>query len=103
MLSTGINLIDNLLNDKYPTTLEHDLQILDQPDLSYRAYLAVTHRTAQKEILESQGKLLKILLFVVGKITAHSGMKDAYMERHEEFEENNDVMMANRMRFRKYF
>ena len=46
VLTTGVKLIDNLLNEKYPTKLERDLEILDQDDLSYRTYLAVTHRTA---------------------------------------------------------
>ena len=29
VLNTGIGLVDNLLNDKYATSLEHDLSVLD--------------------------------------------------------------------------
>ena len=29
VLATGINLVDNLLEEKYATSLQHDLHILD--------------------------------------------------------------------------
>ena len=51
ILTTGINLVHNLLNEKYATKLEADIEILERNDLDYRTYLAVTHRTAQKEVL----------------------------------------------------
>ena len=63
----------------------------------------MTHRTAQKEVLKSQSTQLKILQAILKKITAQSGLKEAYMERIEEFEASDDEMMTNRIRFRKYF
>ena len=68
ILTTGINLIHNLLTQKYATSLETDLQILEDSDISYRTYLAVTHRTAQKEVLQCQENLLKILLYLVSNV-----------------------------------
>ena len=46
---------------------------------------------------------MKILQAILKKITAQSGLKEAYMERIEEFEASDDEMMTNRIRFRKYF
>ena len=67
ILTIGINLVRDLLTKKYPTQLDHDLEILKTPNLPWRTYLAVTHRTAQKEALASQLHLLSVLLSILRK------------------------------------
>ena len=44
IIEQGIGLVTNLLEKKYPTSLEEDLKILEQEDIPWRLYLAVTHR-----------------------------------------------------------
>ena len=53
ILSQGIGLVKNLLNNKYPTSMIEDQELLAKPDLSWRLYLAVTHRITQKECLST--------------------------------------------------
>ena len=53
VLQTAIGLVSGMLSSKFPTTIEQDKDTLQQPDLSWRKYVAVTHRLTQKEILAS--------------------------------------------------
>jgi hypothetical protein len=53
VVSTAHNLCANMLKTKFPTTLEQDRKMLTE-DQPWRKYLALTHRTNQKEILASQ-------------------------------------------------
>ena len=44
ILSQGIGLVTNLLENKFPTSMKEDLELLAKEDISWRLYLAVTHR-----------------------------------------------------------
>ena len=44
ILGQGIGLVSNLLDNKFPTSMQEDLEILAKEDISWRLYLAVTHR-----------------------------------------------------------
>ena len=44
ILEQGISLVSNLLDNKFPTSMREDLEILAKEDTSWRLYLAVTHR-----------------------------------------------------------
>ena len=44
IVSQGLSLVKNLLEKKYRTSLQEDLEILEQEDIPWRLYLAVTHR-----------------------------------------------------------
>ena len=54
IVEMGLGLVYNILVTKYATTLEEDQELLKNQDLGWRKYLAVTHRTAQKELLLDQ-------------------------------------------------
>jgi hypothetical protein len=79
ILKVGINLVNDLLTKKYPTQLADDLELLEDPEIGWRAYLAVTHRVAQKESLLYQWRLLTLLLSILDKFEPGMSLKDAYM------------------------
>lgn len=68
VLETGIGLVSNMLKTKFKTTINEDKQILADQSIGWRLYLAVTHRLNQKEILQSQEKLMSVLLQIVKRI-----------------------------------
>jgi hypothetical protein len=68
VLETGIGLVSNMLKTKFNTTIDEDKAILGDPNISWRLYLAVTHRLNQKEILQSQEHIMTVLLRIVKKI-----------------------------------
>lgn len=68
VLETGIGLVSNMLKTKFKTTIEEDKAILLDQNVSWRLYLAVTHRLNQKEILQSQERLMTVLLRILTKI-----------------------------------
>lgn len=82
ILTVACNLVHDLLTKKYPTQLEADLEMLEEPNLPWRTYLAVTHRTAQKEILSTQWKLIQILQSILEKFKPGMSLKDSYMMTH---------------------
>ena len=92
----------SLLEEKYATQLGQDLQILDRADLPWRTYLAVTHRTAQKEALLSQLRLLSILAELLERVKTGTCLKDAYMQELES-EKGPEEILRNRIRLRNYF
>ena len=51
VVKMGLTLVYNLLMEKYATTIERDEEILSDPQIEWRKYLAVTHRITQKELL----------------------------------------------------
>lgn len=44
VLETAINLVSNMLKTKFATTIDEDKAILADLDISWRLYLAVSHR-----------------------------------------------------------
>ena len=79
ILKQGISLVTNLL-DKFPTTIQEDMNILAQKNVSWRLQLAVTHRITQKECLTSQAKLLEQLLSIVEDAKESKSIKQAYLK-----------------------
>ncbi len=51
IVSCALNLMKNMLNSKYPTSIQQDKQMLAQVFDNYRFKLALIHRINQKEIL----------------------------------------------------
>lgn len=51
VVSCALNLMKNMRNSKYPTTLEQDKKMLAQVVDNWRFKLALIHRVNQKEIL----------------------------------------------------
>lgn len=51
ILETAIGLVSNMLKTKFATTIAEDQATLAKGDLTWRLYLAITHRVNQKEIL----------------------------------------------------
>lgn len=120
ILKTGADLVGNMLRTKFETQLDEDQKILNS-DLSWRKYVAVTHRTAQKEVLQSQEKILKILLTFMNRLkgTQNQGspdqltktevqrpqsisIKEAYMQTVEGLEHGEKEFLENRFRLRHY-
>lgn len=101
ILTVGLSLVFDLLTKKYPTQLEYDHEVLKEPGLPWRTYLAVSHRAAQKEILHSQWKLLSTLKAILEIFIPGSSLKSAYMKK-QDTESTNGEMLANRIRLRKY-
>ena len=101
ILKQGIGLVTNLLNNKFPTSIKEDLEILSQADIPWRLYLAVTHRVTQKECLSSQEKLLTQLLSIVEDLQSGTTLKQAYLKRQPQDQTDNELI-ATRIRLRKY-
>ena len=80
ILGQGVGLVSNLLDNKFPTSMQEDLDILAKEDISWRLYLAVTHRVTQKECLSTQIKLLTQLLNIVKDMKDGANIKDAYLK-----------------------
>jgi hypothetical protein len=78
--------------------------------LPWRKYIAVTHRTAQKEILFSQERILKLLHAILSRLKGTSdleqvitvSLKDAYMQPVPELETGERDVLDNRLLLRKY-
>ena len=73
VLSTGIKVLSSMFGTPerkgmYKTTLEEDLEIINQGNLSWRKYLAVLHRVTQKEVLQQQIRLFNVLLEIILRI-----------------------------------
>lgn len=101
IVACALNLMKGMLNSKYPTTLEHDYELLEQPITNFRKRLGLIHRINQKEILSDQVKLLGILMRILARIKEGYKLKDAYCMRVTDVEEEDEVLM-NRVRLRKY-
>jgi hypothetical protein len=81
VVSCALNLMKNMRNTKYPTTLEQDRKMLAQIFDNWRFKLALIHRINQKEILEDQIKLLAILLRILARMKEGTPFKEAYSLR----------------------
>ena len=101
ILKQGIGLVTNLLNNKFPTSIKEDLEILSQTDIPWRLYLAVTHRVTQKECLRSQEKLLTQLLSIVEDLQSGTTLKQAYLKQQPQ-DQTDIELIATRIRLRKY-
>jgi hypothetical protein len=85
VVSCGLNLIKNMMNTKYDTTLGQDKKILSQINKeNWRFKLALIHRMTQKEILNDQVRLLSILLRILSSIKEGKTLKEAYGATSEE-------------------
>lgn len=119
----AVKLIENMMNTKYLTSLDHDLKLFEQmsgndqgPEYAkiveskgehlWRFKLALIHRVTQKEILHYQYKCLKILhkimtaslkLIEWSKANDHklsaNDFKKLYLAPAKEFGENEDAEM----------
>lgn len=78
LVSCALNLMKNMMNTNYPTTLEQDRKMLNQVFDNWRFKLALIHRVTQKEILQDQIRLLAILLRVLARIKEGATIKEAY-------------------------
>lgn len=61
----------------YATNLKQDTELLETGNLSWRKYCAVTHRATQKEVIQSQIRLLGILLEIILRV---KDLKDTEFE-----------------------
>lgn len=94
ILKTGIDLVANMLRTKFTTTLEDDQNALKAGGIPWRLYLAMTHRTAQKEVLQSQERILTIALKIMQRLKGSKELgqgevvtlKDAYIKPVEGLE-----------------
>ena len=93
-----------MLLAKYESTLEEDKELMESPELSGRNYLALLHRSNQKEILHSQLFLLNVIESILKKIKQGVPLRVAYLVGGDEIEDSRakkDFVMA-RVRLRKY-
>jgi hypothetical protein len=68
-----VNMLKNLLDQRYKTSLDDDLQLLEEWDrgeskLDMRGYWALIHRINGKEILAMNIKLAHILLRILNRM-----------------------------------
>lgn len=81
VVACGLNLMRNMMNNKYDTTLEQDRRLLAQIQDNWRFKLGLIHRITQKEILNDQVSLLSILLRILCRIKEGMPYKLAYCLR----------------------
>ena len=68
MLALALNLLNMLLSKRFKTTIEEDIEMLKRDDLTWRKRLAVTYRRESKKILQSNIKLLNILIHILAQL-----------------------------------
>ena len=110
ILKTGIDLVGNMLRTKFATTLEDDQNALKSGGIAWRKYLAITHRTAQKEVLYSQERILTLALKIMTRLKGSKELgqgevvtlKDAYIRPIEDLEQTPQEVLENRLRLRHY-
>lgn len=102
--SCALNLMKNMLNTKYATTVDQDKQLLKKVSENYRFRLAIIHRLNQKEILVDQIKLLLVLIRILARVKEGATIREAYSRRVDDYEskDSEEEVMFTRIRLRKY-
>ncbi|CDW88807.1 set domain protein [Stylonychia lemnae] len=103
IITVAISLLANMLQNKYPTSIQHDKKLLEKVDDNYRLKIALIHRINQKEIIDNQIKLLTILNRIVNRVNQGMDLKTAYCLKVEDAGERTDAdIVRNRVKLRKY-
>lgn len=106
VVSCALNLMKNMINTKYPTTLDQDKKMLAQVQDNWRFKLALIHRINQKEILNDQIRILGVLVRILARMKEGAPFKEAYclrvIDSSSGITEQLDDVMPNRVKLRKY-
>lgn len=101
VIACTINLLQGLLNKRFKTSYEQDLELLKDPELNWKKRIAILHRSSSKEILSQNLKLCNILMRLLARFNDGRDFKKAYMGIVEGYETEAEIMQ-NRIKLRRY-
>jgi hypothetical protein len=70
VLACSINLLTDFFSKRFKSSLEEDLELIKNPDLSYNMKLALMNRIDLKRILNSNVRICNVLIHILGRIQA---------------------------------
>lgn len=70
VVACSVNLLTDFFSKRFKTTLEEDLQLIQDPAISYNTRLCLQNRIDLKRILRANLKICNVLLHILGRIQA---------------------------------
>ena len=99
ILNVYLKILISLKNRK-KTNIYEDNMILEKSK-NPKEIFSVIYRKGQKEILEEQIKIVKLLLKMIQKIKMGSSFSEVFLEKFDEFEDDK-YFLENRLRILNY-